>query len=1498
MPTSPVRGTYAVSAHKRVIARLKRTPVATVVSRMKPFASTSAGSEPSFTKEIFVRALCATCGLDEDVATVDALHHLYDDMQPAEAAVGSPISMRRLTAALSAYSAGGPEKTCRAIFDLYCEEGRSYLTKAEFAHYLESSLQMIAVQPGGETADGAAARNAASMSAALAENLFSERDLNHDERLGYGEFSAWYTETMAQPEEDAFTIRPLDRAEVTKLLKLKTVDLAHLFTHFAPFATEDKKLSQDAFVKGIFAAVGMQSHDAVGNIVVDPELHDLATRLFYVFDKDGSNWVDYQELGAGMSVFCSNSDPDAVCRTIFALYDGNNDNQMSLDELTHYISSVLSATMGTNAQAQSDGSGVVPAQMARAVAKQAFTGFGVASDAVLNFDQFRTFFHRVSGGGETADGAASTATFALEGVFIEKVKLSATGGALQNEVQNLFGVPGAAAITASAAIATEVEAYPGAMFELELSIRGGSASQLLACYPSPALGYVKTVSAERLRGRIAASGEVPLNHVRIVGCKTIEAGVKLSFRIDSTFTLRGKMPKLYQMGMATLGMWNTLNRMQPFVNPETMSLSRPAFHRGLMAVLCNGQRLSKDLLALRIIDRIFDIYAEGAVEVNFMEIIGALSVFCVTDPVATSEAVFKFFDVDGNNLIDADEMATYIRAAFKMAFEIYAPPEGRFSADFGDMWDHADVADALVEQCFADPGIRMQGGLTPVQFKRWFLACIATSRHPDQVIGIESAPSEPEDDLRALEYAGAAKTFIDGAPSNAKKRNAERHTSAFSAIPATRMLEVWPVGERSDGTLTHLEGVRVKLNLNTLTLERALQSMRARVDAIAASGDGHPHGPRLLDEQAFLDAMVAAYTSGIDDSWQTMHQIDFLIARIKEKQDAGVRMLWSAAGKYESLDVRLEALRRQSDAEKRRQKLLLSNIKGDGSTLPRALDALTVDILKCIFKSHQPAGADAALGGSGTASSALNRFVPLIQSVSIEELIGALSIYHAPNANGTSGSALQKTIFKALDYSHAGIITKNDLQVFTAAMLTQLYAATVCGPLVVSQEDTPAFRPPTWGWDLETETDDSNTALAINPHDLACAIADQACFEQSADSSLWLDFADFSEWFCRVSGIDLVQQQQRAAQAGTSGAREGILPTVTSAESEFAVTAPVRVAVGLESIAPTSSRLSASAQVAIEDEVEGRGHYAIPEVERINVAETLQSTSPARRVRKMNLATYEEIAALLAARGIDLRVVAAHLSPFVDAETRSLAPSKFKRGLLSAADAGRGNPLLREIADRLFDIFWADAAQGLASGWSLPIADVIAGLSAFCMHGPENACKAAFDAADYSATGQLSEVRCSFRYSPPNDLLTHHTSSSSPSPTLPQPEMKQLVLCRMRAMARALHPPPPGWHDAVPITAQQIVQSLFSNGCLYITFAEFREWWMRNDLRELVGLRLAVAPVHEWDEHGAFRSYQTPMSIKGSSPSLQGFRVPLQPPPKNAAPNMHISRHGSISISR
>ena len=126
-----------------------------------------------------------------------------------------------------------------------------------------------------------------------------------------------------------------------------------------------------------------------------------------------------------------------------------------------------------------------------------------------------------------------------------------------------------------------------------------------------------------------------------------------------------------------------------------------------------------------------------------------------------------------------------------------------------------------------------------------------------------------------------------------------------------------PVGERSDGTLTHLEGVRVKLNLNTLTLERALQSMRARVDAIAASGDGHPHGPRLLDEQAFLDAMVAAYTSGIDDSWQTMHQIDFLIARIKEKQDAGVRMLWSAAGKYESLDVRLEALRRQSNAEKR-----------------------------------------------------------------------------------------------------------------------------------------------------------------------------------------------------------------------------------------------------------------------------------------------------------------------------------------------------------------------------------------------------------------------------------------------------------------------------------------------------------------------------------------------------------------------------------------------------
>ena len=1508
----------------RLLTRLKRTPVGLIVKRMQPFAESGTGGEAVFSKETFTRALCQTCGLDEDVATVSAMHHLYDEMVPAEAkdSARAEVGVQRMAAALSVYSAGDSEKTCRAIFDLYCEDGRDYLTKQEFTHYLESSLQMISSQGKSDSAP----LDAAAMSSALAENLFNETDRDHDEHLSYDEFHGWYSATMAQQEADDFTIRPIDRRDVEQLLDLKRIDLAHLFKHFAPFATEDQKLSQDAFVKGIFSAIGVQSHDVLGNVIVDPEMHDLATRLFYVFDKDGSNWVDYQELGAGMSIFCSSADPDAVCRTVFALYDVDNDNKMSLDELTHYVSSVLAATIGTDPNATAASDSAKAQHMANAVARQAFESFSidVTGSGTMNFDNFRTFFYRVSGGGSTSGGNASTAV-GLDMEFVDKVTHDAApGGTLAAQLENLFlaTAPLGETIVVEVATIGDPKSYPGATFELSLAIRGGTSSVIARCYPSPTIGYAKTVSSESLRVFVAASGDVPLQHVRIVACGLLaanaatgtSAGTKVSFRVDATFTLRGRMPKLHQMGMDTLGLQLTVHRLEPFVDPTNMSMTRPAFQRGILSIVNNGHRLAKDLLALRIIDRIFDIFAahsdavdeNGLTEVSFLELVGALSVFCVADPIETCETVFSFFDEDRNGLMDADELQVYIRAAFRMAFEIYAPPEGKLVADFGDLWDPTDVADAMTEQCFADPIIDKRGGLTTEEFKRWFLNTIATSRHPDEVVGMEIAPPDAPA-AEELKMKAATGAFISGAPAVATKTTAQMIANPFASITAPRLLELWPAEMRNDPRLTHLDGVRHKLNLATLTLDRVLRCLRVQVDDAAASDNVHPHGPRLLNETQFLDAMAAAYNGGIDDAWRTMHQLDFLIADIEKKQRAGVKMLWSSAGKYEDLAIRLERLKAYSEKAKTTQNCLLTNIEGSGSTVPRALDALTLDILKAAFKVHQPRDVTPAPGCSGTASTPLNRFVPLIDCVTIEELMSGLSVYHVHTQDPNSGSAMRKAVFNALDHSAAGIITKNDLEHFMSSMLIQLHAATLNGSLLRSGNKG-AERSPVWGWDLDTETDETGNALVANPHDLARATADQACFEQKTDSSLWLDFADFSEWFCRLSGLDHVHQLQYAAQH-TLEMDEPLPLTVTSSASAYDMTAPKRAVVGsADAVDLSPVRLSAIDQLAIEEEIEGRGHYAIPEIEPISTTQGLTVSSPAREVRKMELANWEELSEIMANANIDMRIVRTHLVPYLDAQ-RLLGPSKFKRGLLSAANIGRGHIGLRKVADRLFDIFFADAPTGLL-GWSLPVADVVAGFAVFCTHDPSAACRAVFDAVDYSQTNQISEVcsACSVAlYSSVHQGNVAHSSLSFYPCSSSQPELERVLLKMLQAKSRAMSPSPPGAKETLPRLAHNEAETQFTDvGRLYMAYPEFLEWWLGLDLDQLLWHEPEREPL-AFDAHGEIRALPLPPAPAAiadwqragtvplptttgrGSRSMEAIRVPQ--------PQVHVSRHGSISIN-
>ena len=64
------------------------------------------------------------------------------------------------------------------------------------------------------------------------------------------------------------------------------------------------------------------------------------SKLYTLFDADGSGVVDFTELSSGLSVLCGGS-RDEKARAAFNLYDYNGDGVISLDEMTRFLLSMF-----------------------------------------------------------------------------------------------------------------------------------------------------------------------------------------------------------------------------------------------------------------------------------------------------------------------------------------------------------------------------------------------------------------------------------------------------------------------------------------------------------------------------------------------------------------------------------------------------------------------------------------------------------------------------------------------------------------------------------------------------------------------------------------------------------------------------------------------------------------------------------------------------------------------------------------------------------------------------------------------------------------------------------------------------------------------------------------------------------------------------------------------------------------------------------------------------
>jgi Ca2+-binding EF-hand superfamily protein len=152
-------------------------------------------------------------------------------------------------------------------------------------------------------------------------------------------------------------------------------------------------LTEEAFTEVCYEVATQQRADGVVGPRADREHFAVVLqRLFEVFDSDGDNVVDFQELAAGLSVLCG-GDRDAKAEAAFALYDFNEDGFISLGEMERYLSAVFSLMYAVQPETQGK-IGVDAKQLAKQTASEIFQEADKTKRGRLNFAEFKAWYEK------------------------------------------------------------------------------------------------------------------------------------------------------------------------------------------------------------------------------------------------------------------------------------------------------------------------------------------------------------------------------------------------------------------------------------------------------------------------------------------------------------------------------------------------------------------------------------------------------------------------------------------------------------------------------------------------------------------------------------------------------------------------------------------------------------------------------------------------------------------------------------------------------------------------------------------------------------------------------------------------------------------------------------------------------------------------------------------------------------------------------------------------
>lgn len=113
----------------------------------------------------------------------------------------------------------------------------------------------------------------------------------------------------------------------------------------------------------------------------------VATRIFQLFDADGSGACDFTELCTGLTVLCGGS-KEQKSSVALALYDYNQDGVISLDELSRYLFCVFRVAYEVVPGCVERHGGHTARELAEITAKQVFSDFDHDDNGVLTYSEF------------------------------------------------------------------------------------------------------------------------------------------------------------------------------------------------------------------------------------------------------------------------------------------------------------------------------------------------------------------------------------------------------------------------------------------------------------------------------------------------------------------------------------------------------------------------------------------------------------------------------------------------------------------------------------------------------------------------------------------------------------------------------------------------------------------------------------------------------------------------------------------------------------------------------------------------------------------------------------------------------------------------------------------------------------------------------------------------------------------------------------------------------